>query len=177
MTTTHSPLSAESIVSLHDQAVAMPVILSGVIDAKIAELKAIQADLVARQGIVDTVEQAQAVLDKANADATAILTAAQVTADKNTTDAAQKLAAAESLLDQALKREEETSSMQSTIRAQRAQLDADIVARNAAVDALQAQSEKRLADVEMREKSLALGMQRLKDDRAAFNAKLDALKT
>ncbi len=56
-------LTADQIIALRDEALAMPALLSGALDGKIAEIKAASAKLSEQQGIVLTLDAAKKVKD------------------------------------------------------------------------------------------------------------------
>lgn len=177
MTSTRAaPMSAENIVSLHDEAVAMPVILSGVLDAKVAELREIQADLVTRQGIVKTVEEAKALLTATEEQSKVTLRNAKEVEDAAAVTAKEMTDAAKVKMDAALALENETLKERAKLQAASDAFGVGEAEQIKRFAAQQKELDQRTKAMDEREQILAAGEHGLEVLRAEFNKKLEALK-
>lgn len=172
MTSTRPAMPADSIVAIHDQAAAVHEILSGTLDDKIAELKVLQADVTARQGIVKTVAAA----DKYKADvetaakaqlaqAELTLNGAKMAAKKMTDEATAKTA----LADERAKTLSDLSVRLGEQKQSTAVWEADLKAYAVKLD-------DRQNSLIARENAVQAKEAKLTKDIAAFNLRLDALK-
>jgi hypothetical protein len=176
MTKSGSTMSASNIITLRDEALAMPIILSGVLDAKIAETRAAIDALNQREGIVQTLDQAHQIKHEAEAHAAAAFTAAkeqaeaaQATAKKMADDAAQKVKDADV-------REKQTMAGIAKLSVDRAQFDATKATDIKVMDQRAKALDARESDVAAAETALRDAQQKLQADRQAFNKRLEALK-
>jgi hypothetical protein len=165
-------MTADKILAIHDDTVAMPVILSGVLDAKIAETRAAIADLASRQGIAQTMDQA----NKALADATALkakaeqhLADAQVTAQKVIDAAHQKMDEANIRNDQTIAAAKVAATQSADVETRRKQHEDDFERMRAGISSRQSALDAQAGTLDQREA-------KLKTDREAFNARIEALK-
>jgi hypothetical protein len=171
MTATRS-ISAESIVASHAEALALPVILSGVLDAKIAECKAAMAALDARQQVTATLEEAAKI--KADAETAAAALLAQAKVDANTVTVTAKQAADDAAMRQAKVTAAEQANATERERLANVKLTLEVQAnalntREASLVALGQQ-------LDIRRNTQDKAEAKLKADTAALNASLDALK-
>lgn len=176
-TTTQAPaLSAESIVALHAEAAAIPVLLTGTLDAKIAEVKALLADLAVRQGIVDTLEKARAEADSTLTDAKASSEQMFAAAEAKLFDATSQQAAAQQALDAANARQTEIDAKERALLSATAKFEENKQSFLTGIAQGRAELEAATKDLAAREATLSEGQEKLKADRAEINRRLEALR-
>lgn len=176
-TTTQAPwITAENVIALHEQAAAMPVLLTGVLDAKIAEVKTLLADLAARQGIVDTLEaarkEAASIVAKAKTSTEQTLAAAEA----KMFDATSQQTAAQQALDDANARQSVSVIKAQELTASIAKAEKDNAARKDELAQIAAKLDAGVKDLAAREAELAANQEKLKADRAEINRRLEALR-
>jgi len=171
MTATRT-ISAESILDLSEQAAALPAVLSGVLDTRIAELKKLKADLDAKTAIAKTVDAANKLLEDAKTKAAALVAQAEV--DANSSRVAGKAVAdtAASKLAEADKRAQEVEATARTLASNVDAYNRNNTALMAAIEANNATA--RALDV--RKATLDADVIRMNDLSKKLTARLDALK-
>lgn len=172
MTATRSNISADQILQAHDQALALPVILSGVLDEKIAELKVEQAKLAEAQGIVATLAEAKKVRDAAQAiqgQAQREYAASQVTATEIERSANAKFEAAVAREQATNRAREELAESVVKFNARTTSIENSHTLNGQQLNSLAAELAARTKDLDAREA-------KIKTDRADLNRRLDALK-
>jgi hypothetical protein len=169
---TKSNITAGQIVALSDEAKAIPTILSGVLDAKIKETKAAIADFEKRQGVVKTLDQAEAVLKSAQAKVDAAVGEAQAKVKADAAAAATLMEQATAKMKGADAREKETADGLARLIVERNQL----IAAKAQIATKTAELDARTLSLDGLAASLTKRQAKLTADQQAFNKKLEALK-
>ena len=92
MTGTISPvISPDHLLLMREEAKVLPVVLSGILDKKLDEFKALKAELAQRQGAVATLAEAEKIKVDAAANAKAVFDTAEQKAKTDTSAARQMM--------------------------------------------------------------------------------------
>ena len=175
MTATKS-YTADNIINLADEMKAVPAILSGVLDEKIATARTLIADLQKRQGIVDTIEKANAVVDKTKADIDAHRQEAQDKISAQAYQANALLKAATEKMAAADIRDRETADGMAKLVVARNQFSAAQKSAQDEINAKLADIDQNVTVINGRKNELDAAEKKLKQDQATVNARLEALK-
>jgi len=165
-------ITAESVIGLADEAKALPVILTGVLDGKIAQVKALLVELKERQGIVATMDAAEAefsrnkaLIDDHSQRAMETINAASAAASTLMDQANAKMTAA-------TQREQSSLAVQELIN----QAQHETAERAAEVGRLRDDLNSKASGLAQRATDLDKREAKLRADQAVVNARLDALK-
>ena len=167
MTATKSGVTAESVLLMHEDMLTHAVIVSGILDDKIAEVKAAQA---AAKPQMDALAAAQA---KTKADAEAALARIEDASAKAHKDLDDKRAAIAADL---AAREAKLTEDQTRLASDKARIDAYVEQHNYGMARMKSNLDTVSQLLAKREKLVADGEAALRSKQAAFNARLEQLR-
>lgn len=182
------PLSAEQMADIKDHALAMELVLTGVFDSRIAELKQVQADITTKQEALIVLDQANTVRADADTYAASVKTQANTLfdqANKAASDAsirAAQVASQQKVIDagmadlKALQGEFATSQQESqnALQADHDRVTASLKAANDALAQREAALEIAVTQLQADQAQLAKDQAAVADLKSQLTAKLDA---
>lgn len=167
MTTTRTSVTAESLVYMYDEAHALPAIYSGVLDAKISELKSLKDELA-----IAMVNEANKIKADAASQAASLLAQAKLEANSVTMTAKKAAEEGDAKLAAITRQGQTLFAAGEKLKTDRGDLDA----ASAQLASAKAALEARALALDGQAVDLAKREAKLKADTTALNARLESLK-